>query len=99
MSYHALPDPRDLDEEGMSRVIQFCQANGVDPLKVPAPQGDPGFAFQVHGDTIRFREYVMDEHGNAVVDDDGQPRYTGWGELPLIKPAQDFGLTLRKVRA
>lgn len=98
MSYLVLPDPRDLDEEGCARVVQFCQANGIDPLKVPAPQGDPGFAFQIHGDTIRFREYVMRD-GKAVVDDEGRPRITGWDERPLLQPASDFGLTLSRVRA
>ena len=98
MSYHVLPDVRDLDEEGVQRVIQFCQANGIDPLKIPAPQGDPGFGLQIHGDTIRFREYVFAD-GRAVVGDDGEPRYTDWGERQLVQPAFRFGLSLTRVRA
>ena len=99
MSYHVLPDPRDLDEQGVSRVIQFCQANGVDPLKIPSPEGDPGFGLQVHGGTIRFREYVFDGQGRAVLDAKDRPRYTDWGERPLVQPAALFGISLRKVRA
>lgn len=99
MSYLVLPDPRDLDEEGTQRVIQFCQANGIDPLKIPSPQGDPGFGLQIHGDTIRFREYVFDGQGRAVLDAKDRPRYTDWGERPLVAPAFQFGIALVKVRA
>lgn len=99
MTYHILPHPADLDEEGVQRLIQFCQANGIDPLKIPAPDGDAGFGLQIHGDTIRFREYVFDGTGRVVLDARNRPTYTEWGERPLAQPPFLFGLSSVKVRA
>lgn len=105
MSYRVLPDPRDLDEQGHLQVIEWCKANAIDPVKVPAPEGDPGFGLQIHGDTIRFREYAFDGDGKYILDD---PRYdatpygvavTNWGERPLVRLPEEFGLTTVKVRA
>lgn len=105
MTYRVLPDPRDLDEQGVQNVVAFCNANGIDPTVIPTKQGDPGIAFQIHGDTIRYRAYRMNEAGQVVISDErGDPELfhalvTGWLEAPLAVRPEMFGLSLPVVRA
>jgi hypothetical protein len=99
MTYRVLPDPRDIDAVETNLVIEWCRANGIDATRIPAPQGDPGFGLQIHGNTIRYREYLMDVDGKVVVDGKDRPRLTSWGERPLIAPPEKFGIRMRKVRA
>jgi hypothetical protein len=99
MSYRVLPPAADVDEQTVQQMVEWCKANGIDATKIPAPAGDPGFGLQIHGDTIRFREYVMNDRGEVERGLNEKPRITQWGERQLLRDPAEFGITTVKVRA